>query len=139
MEEAYGGNNTGRIVLGGIILFGILELALIKWLFPASFSPGLFFIPAYFLLLGVIILIILSRMKHKKIHPGRAVARLMLFNVAQMTLSFFLLFGYYYFTDVNNHTMLFAFCIFYIFFMGLKLHILYNIDKQHKIEKKRQK
>ena len=135
MVETYGGNNTGRNVLGGIILFGILELVSIKWFFPAYFTFKLLFIPAYFLLLGVIVLIILSRMKVKKIHPGRAVARLMLFNVAQMTLSFFLLFGYYYFTEVKDHSMLFAFCIFYIFFMGLKLSILYNIDKHHKNEK----
>ena len=135
MEKTYGGNNTGRNVLGGIILFGILELVTIKWFFPAYFTLRLLFIPAYFLLLGVIVLIILSRMKVKKIHPGRAVARLMIFNVAQMTLSFFLLFGYYYFTEVKDHAMLFAFCIFYIFFMGIKLSILYNIDKQHKNEK----
>ena len=135
MEKSYGGNNTGRFVLGGIILFGLLELALIRWLFPAYFTLRLLFIPAYFLLLGVIVLVILSRIKVKKIHPGRAVARLMIFNVAQMTLSFLLLFGYYYFTEVKDHTLLFAFCIFYIFFMGIKLSILYNIDKQHKNER----
>jgi len=135
MEETYGDNKTRKHVLGGIIIFGILELALIKWFFPAYFSLNLLFIPAYFLILGVIVLIILSRMRIKKIHPGRAVARLMIFNVAQMTLSFILLFGYYYFSEVKDHTMLFAFCIFYIFFMGLKFSILYNIDKQHKNEK----
>ena len=135
MEKSYGGNGTTRFVLGGIILFGILELALIKWLFPASFTLTLLVIPAYFLLLGVIVLIILSRMNHKKIHPGRAVARLMLFNAAQMMLSFILIFGYYYLTDEKDYTILFTFSIFYIFFMGLKLYILYNIDKQHKNEK----
>jgi len=135
MEKSYGGNKVNWIVLGGIILFGVLELVFIKWLFPASFALRLLFIPAYFLLLGVIVLIILSRMNVKKIHPGRAVARLMLFNVAQMTLSFFLIFGYYYFMNEKDYTILFAFSIFYIFFMGLKFYILYNIDKQHKNEK----
>jgi uncharacterized membrane protein len=77
-------------------------------------------------------------MKRKRLHPGRAIARLMLFNVAQMILSFFLMFCYYYFIDVQEHTVLIAFSVFYIFFMGLKLFILYNIDKLHKIEKRRQ-
>ena len=138
MEKTNGRNKIRRFVLSSIILFSILELAFVKWLFPESFTVDLLYIPAYFFILGISVLFVLSRADRKKIHPGRAVARLMLFNVAQITISFILLFCYYYFSPVKDYTILIAFCIFYIFFMGLKFYILYNIDKQHKKEKERQ-
>ena len=94
-------------------------------------------IPAYFLLLGAGILLLLSRMKRNRLHPGRAVARLMLFNVSQMIFSFFLMFIYYYIVEDHKYIMLLAFSAFYIFFMGVKFFIIYHIDNQHKIEKKR--
>lgn len=126
-----------RFVLSVIALFGVLELAIIRWFFPESFTVDLFFIPAFFLILGIIVLFILSRADNKNMHPGRAVARLMLFNVVQILLSLSLLFSYYYLTKSNDYTILFAFCLFYILFMGLKFYLLYNIDKQHKKDKQK--
>ncbi|MDR0575730.1 MAG: hypothetical protein LBG96_17210 [Tannerella sp.] len=138
MDKAYRAKETRKLVIFGIIIFGILELAFVKMVYPSYFTNYLFLIPAYFLVLSISVLLVLSRMKRKRLHPGRAIARLMLFNVAQMILSFILMFCYYYFVDVQEHTILIAFSVFYIFFMGLKLFILYNIDKLHKIEKRRQ-
>jgi hypothetical protein len=126
-----------RLVLYGIIGFGIAEVGLIRFVFPDYYTNNLLYISAYFLLLGVIILPLLSRMKRKRLHPGRAIARLMLFNASQMLLSFILMFIYVYFVDVQKYTMLLAFGAFYIFFMCIKFFIIYNIDNQHKTEKKR--
>jgi peptidoglycan/LPS O-acetylase OafA/YrhL len=137
MDRAYRAKETRKLVIFGIIIFGILETGFICLVFPSCYTDYLLYIPVYFLLLGIGILLILSRMKRKRLHPGRAVARLMLFNVAQMLLSFLLLFCYYYFINVQEDTVLIAFSVFYVFFMGLKLFILYNIDKLHKIETKR--
>ena len=137
MFRVYRAIEIRRLVLYGIILFGIAELSFIRFVLPSSYTHSLLLIPAYFLLLGVGILLLLSRMKRKRLHPGRAVARLMLFNVSQMILSFFLMFLYYYLAEDHKYIMLLAFSAFYIFFMGVKLFIIYNIDNQHKTEKKR--
>lgn len=132
MEKVYRKKHSNQVVIGGIILFGILEIGLIRFAYPAYYTHYLLLIPVYFLILGISVLRIMSRMSRKKIHPGRAIARLMIFNVAQMLLSFAILIGYYYFVTVHKQIMLIAFSIFYVFFMGLKFYILYNIDKQHK-------
>jgi len=137
MLRVYRAIEIRRFVTYGIILFGVVELSFIHFVFPDSYTHHLLMIPAYFFLLGVGILLLLSRMKRKRLHPGRAVARLMLFNVSQMILSFFLMFLYYYIANDHKYVMLFAFSAFYIFFMCVKLFVIYNIDHQHKIEKKR--
>ncbi|MDR2679833.1 MAG: hypothetical protein LBC47_03380 [Tannerella sp.] len=133
MEKAYNNKEARKLVIFGIIIFGIIEMSFIRVVLPSYYTNYLLFIPAYFLVLGIIVLLVLSRMKRKQLHPGRAIARLMLFNVSQMLLSFLLMFCYYYFIDVQEHTLLIAFSIFYIFFMGVKMFILYNIDHRHKI------
>lgn len=138
MDKIYRKKQTNKIVIWGIILFGILEIGLIRILLPSYYTNYLLFIPVYFLILGISVLLILSRMSRKKIHPGRALARLMIFNVAQMMLSFMILIGCYYFITAHKQIVLIAFGIYYIFFMGLKLFILYNIDKQHKIANRKQ-
>jgi uncharacterized membrane protein len=81
----------------------------------------------------------LSRIKRKSLNPGRAIARLMLFNVSQFLLSVIAMFCYYLFVKVQEGAFLLSFSAFYIFFMGLKYFIIYNIDNQHKTEKKRLK
>ena len=137
MDRVYRAKETRKIVLYGILTFGILETGLIYFVFPSYYSHHLLLIPAYFMLLGISILLLLSRMKRKRLHPGRAIARFMLFNVAQMLLSFILMFYYYNFIKIHKNVVLLSFCFFYVFFMGIKLFIIYNIDNQHKTEKKR--
>jgi hypothetical protein len=137
MHKVYRAKVVRKFVLYGIILFGIVEVGLIRFLLPDYYTGYLMLVPAYFLLLGVIILLLLSRMKRKRLHPGRAIARLMLFNISQMMLSFIVMFIYFYFVEEQKYMMLLAFSIFYVFFMAIKLFIIYNIDNQHKTEKKR--
>jgi len=137
MDKVYRLIETRKLVLYGIIVFGIAETGLIRFAFPASYTNYLLLVPAYFLLLGVCVLILLARMKRKRLHPGRAVARLMLFNISQMLLSFIVIFIYAYFVEDHRNVMLLAFFAFYVFFMGIKFFIIYNIDNQHKTEKKR--
>lgn len=137
MWRTYRAKSTSKLVIFGILLFGILEIAIIYLAAPQYYTHYLLCIPVYFLILGFSVLWALWHMHRNKFHPGRAIARLMLFNIAQMLLSFFIMAGYYYFIDVQEHTMLIAFSVFYIFFMCLKFYILYNIDKQHKIDTKR--
>ncbi|MDR2776332.1 MAG: hypothetical protein LBC19_16660 [Tannerella sp.] len=139
MDKAYNKKEAWTVVLFGIIIFGIIEMVFIRVVFPSYYTNFLLLIPVYFLILGVGVLLILSRMRRKRLHPGRAVARLMLFNVSQMIVSFLLLVGYYYFFDVREHTVLFTFSVFYIFFMGIKMFILYNIDHQRNIDIKKNK
>ena len=137
MGKVYRAKVIRKLVIYGIILFGVIETGVIRFALPAYYTNYLLLIPAYFLFLGISILLILSRMKRKRLHPGRAVARLMLFNISQMLLSFIVMFFYYYFVEEYKNTMLLAFGVFYVFFMGIKLFIIYNIDNQHKTEKKR--
>ena len=137
MEKAYRDKKIEKLVLGDIILFGILELAFIKWLLPAYYTPFLLFVPVYFLALGISLLWVLSRIKRKELPPGREIIQLMLFSVIQMTLSFILIFCYYYFFNVQKNTVLIAFCVYYLFFMGMKFFILYRSGKRHKADEKK--
>ena len=136
MNNVYGISKARKIIFFGIILFGMLELGLIRLLFPADYTHELLLIPAYFLFFGVCILLFLKRMSLKKTHPGRAVAQLMYFSLFQMMLTFIVMFCYYYFAEEHKYVMLFAFSAFYLFFMGVKLFIIYNIDIQHKTDKR---
>ncbi|MDR0700427.1 MAG: hypothetical protein LBG28_14610 [Tannerella sp.] len=137
MDKVYNEKEARKLVLFGIVIFGVVEIAFIRIFYPSYYTFFLLLIPVYFLILGISVLLVLSHMKKKRIHPGRAVARLMLFNISQMIISFLLLAGYCYFVDVQEHTILITFSVFYIFFMGIKMFILYNIDHQHNIDKRR--
>jgi hypothetical protein len=137
MDKAYNEKEARALVIFGILLFGIVEVAFIRLVLPSCYTNLLLLIPVYFLILGILLLLILTRMKRRRLHPGRAVARLMLFNVSQMLLSFVLMIYYYYFINVQKHAILIAFGVFYVFFLGVKMFILYNIDNQHKIHTKR--
>lgn len=132
MERVYKTKETGKLIIFSILIFGILEIGFIRFVYPSYYTDYLLLIPVYFLLLGISVMFMLSRMKRNKSHPGRAIVRLMSFNVAQMLLSFFLMFCYYFFADVQEHTILIAFSIFYIFFMGLKLFILIRLTQRLK-------
>lgn len=136
MDKVYGIKLARKLVLYGIILFGIIELSVIYFLFPAYYTHNLLFIPVYFLLFGVCILLILNWMKNKKMHPGHCITLLMFFSLFQMMISFIVMCMYYYLIETHKFTMLFAFSAFYLFFMGIKLFIIYNIEIQHKIDKK---
>jgi hypothetical protein len=128
-------SKLSRVVIAWILAFGVVELGVIRFFFPSHFTPLLFLILPYFCILGILMLLILRQIKRRKIHPGRAVARLMLFNVSQMLLSVMIVIVYSYFIDIERYTMLLAFSIFYIFFMGIKFFIIYNIDRRHKLTK----
>ena len=110
-----------RIVIFGTALFGILEIAFIRMVFPSHYTASLLFIPLYFLLSGIGLLLFMRRTK-----PGKAVAMFMLFNIAHITLSFSLLTGYYLFAPEREPALLIAFGVFYLFFMGLKMVIIYR-------------
>ena len=136
MNNSYGITKARKIILLGICLFSLLELGLIRLIFPAYYTHHLLLIPAYFLFFGMCILLILNKMKQKKTPPGRAIALMIYFSLFQMMFSFIVMFIYSYFVKVHNTTMLFAFSAFYLFFMGIKLLIIYNIDIQHITAKK---
>ncbi|MDR2473590.1 MAG: hypothetical protein LBD53_08560 [Tannerella sp.] len=136
MDKVYRKKQTQRLVLWGILLFGIVEIAFICFVMPQYYTHLLLVIPVYFMLMGYILLYILARFGKQKIHPSKALARLMLFNVVQMMISFAMVFVYFYTAINHKHTILIAFSVYYIFFMGLKLYIFYSIDNQHKKNKK---
>jgi uncharacterized membrane protein len=136
MDKADNKKEAGKLVLFGIVTFGIVEMIFIRIVFPSYYTDFLLLIPVYFLASGIGMLLLLSHMKRKNLPPGRAVAGFMLFNISQMMLSFLLLLGYYLFVDVREHTLLLAFSVFYIFFMGIKLSVFYNIDHQRNIDSK---
>ena len=126
-------NNKGTVLLTIGLLFGLGNLVgLIKLFLPAYYSTYLFSVPAYFLLVSLGLLFLMSRMKRNKLKPGRVMALLMLFNVGQMALSFSLLFFYYYFIKIQMIAILLIFCIFYFVFMWLKFYIMQNFDRSKK-------
>ena len=137
MSSAYSHKTVNTFVLGSILMFGVIELAIVYWLFPKSYTSYMLLTPVYFLLLGLTVLLALSRIESKRLHPGRAVARLMLLNTSQFILSASLLFYYVYRINVQRRAFLLTFGLFYIWFMCVKLFVLYNIDSQHKHHKKR--
>lgn len=136
MSSAYSHKTVNTFVLGSILMFGVIELAIVYWLFPKSYTPYMLLTLLYFLLLGLTVLLALSRIESKRLHPGRAVARLMLLNASQFILSACLLFYYVYQINVQRRAFLLTFGLFYIWFMCIKLFVLYNIDSQHKHHKR---
>jgi len=122
-------NKLQKYVMAAIALFGVIEIAVIRFAFPSYYSNLLLLIPAWFLLMGFIVLLILTR---TDIHPRRAVARLMLFSVAQMFVSFAMLFVCYYLIENNRKTLVLAFAVFYIFFLGVRFYILHIVDRQNR-------
>ncbi len=135
MSEIYSHRTINTSVLGSVLLFGVVELAIVYWLYPEYYTSYMLMIPIYFLILGVTLLLAMSRIESKRLHPGRAVARLMLLNASQFILSIGLLFYYIYCINMQRKSFLFVFGIFYIWFMCIKLFVLYHIDRQHKYKK----
>jgi len=102
-----------------------------KGLLP-YYSHYLWLIPAYFIMISAGMLLLFSWMKRVKMPPGREIALLLLFIVGSMALSFFLLFCYYRFVQVQKSSILILFCIFYVLFIGLKFYLLKNFDRKAK-------
>ena len=136
MSSAYSHKTVNTFVLGNILVFGIIELAVVYRFFPKSYTSYMLLNPVYFFLLGLTVLLAVSRIESKRLHPGRAVARLMLLNTSQFILSACLLFYYVYRIHVQCRAFLLTFGLFYIWFMCVKLFVLYNIDSQHKHHKR---
>jgi len=139
MTKVYSHITVRRFVLICIILFGVIELSVLYWGFPEYYTKYVFFIPAYFLFLGVSLLLSISRIRTKQLHIGRAHARLMLLNVVQLFLSFGILFYYIRYINEQRHTFVLLFGLYYIMFLGLKMFVFYNIDSDYKDKKKLEK
>jgi len=139
MTKVYSHVTVRRFVLLSIILFGVIEESVLYFGFPEYYTSYTLFIPVYFLLLGISLLLAISRIRSKQLHIGRALARLMLLNVVQLFLSFAVLFYYIRYIDEQRHTFVLLFGLFYIMFLGLKMFVIYNIDSDHKEKKKLEK
>ncbi|MDR3251919.1 MAG: hypothetical protein LBT42_09700 [Tannerella sp.] len=134
MDKNYRGEKVILLFIMGIIFAGIGATNLIRSVFPDIYTGYLWIIPAYFLLSGVVLYILLSHIVRGGIQPARAVARLMVFNAAQMVVSFALVACYVYFIDMQRKTVLVSFVIYYVLFMGLKMFILLNVNKKKQNE-----
>jgi uncharacterized membrane protein YhaH (DUF805 family) len=136
MTRAYTPWQVRRFVMLSILLFGIATETALYFGFPEYCTRYTVFIPVYFLLLGLSLLFALSRMQARRLHPGRALARLMILNVSQLFLSAVILFVYIRCIDVQRNTFLIVFGLFYVWFLGLKMFVLCNIDRHHQERKK---
>lgn len=139
MTKVFTQNEVWRRVLLSIIIFGILEVAVLYWGFPEYYTNNVIFIPIYFLALGISLLLAIYRINSKPLHIGRAAARLMLLNASQLVLSFGVLFYYIRYIDVQRRSFVLLFGLFYIWFLLLKLFVFYNIDSLHNEKKKLEK
>jgi hypothetical protein len=132
-----------RLVILGVLLFGAIEEAVLYFGFPAYCTVYTAFIPVYFLILGLTLLFALSQRRttrsSKPLHPGRALARLMILNVSQLVLSAIILFLYIRYINVQRNTFLLVFAVYYIWFLGLKMFVLCNIDFHHQQAKETKK
>lgn len=139
MTKVYSHIAVRRFVILSIILLGVVMEAILALGFPEYNTPYTLYIPVYFLILGISLLLSISRIRSKQLHIGRALARLMLLNVVQLFLSFGVLFYYMRYIKEQEHTFLLAFGLFYVMFLGLKMFVFYNIDSDYKEKKKLQK
>jgi len=139
MTKVYSHVTVRRFVLISIILFGVIELSVLYFGFPEYYTKYTLYIPIYFLLLGISLLLSISRIRSKQLHIGRALARLMLLNVVQLFLSFIVLVYYVWYIDVQRDTFVLLFGLYYILFLGLKMFVFYNIDSDNKEKKKLEK
>ena len=139
VSKAYSSKMIRVFVVLSILIFGIIEWAIVYFCYPQYYTPYMLCITPYFLVLGITVLAVVTRLDHKHIHPGRAIARLMLVNAAQFLLSIVFMGLYVYLIDDHRDAFLLTFGIFYIVFMFIKFFVLYNIDHHHKMDVQRLK
>ena len=128
MTKVFTQNEVWRRVLLSIIIFGILEVAVLYWGFPEYYTNNVIFIPIYCLALSISLLLASYRINSKPLHIGRAAARLMLLNASQLVLSFGVLFYSILHIEVQRRSFVLLFVLFYIRFLLLTLFLFYNID-----------
>ncbi|MDR0348856.1 MAG: hypothetical protein LBH90_05105 [Tannerella sp.] len=136
MTKVYSHVAVRRFVLISIMLFGVIAESVLYFGFPEYYTKYTLFIPVYFLLLGVSLLLSISRIRTKQLHLGRALARLMLLNVVQLFLSFGVLFYYIRYIHEQRRVFVLLFGLYYIMFFGLKMFVFYNIDSDYREKKK---
>jgi len=129
MNNRYLTKQNRRFIIWSIILFGIIELAFVRFALPSYYTHYLLFIPVWFLLMGVLMIMILQNTGNKNVPPGRMLSRLILFSIVRMVLSFIVIFLYYYLVNIQRNTVLLSFAVFYLFFMGIEIYILFVRQK----------
>ncbi|MDR1602286.1 MAG: hypothetical protein LBS42_07660 [Tannerella sp.] len=131
--KVYTRKDVIRIVLTGIILFGVIEEAVLYFFFPLHYTHYTVFIPFYFILLALSLLWALAYFRTEQIHIGRALARMMLLTVSQFITSIVVLACCILFVGEHKNTFVIAFGIYYIWFLVLKLFVFYNMERYNKI------
>lgn len=139
MTKVYSHITVRRFVIISIILFGVIGVSVVYFGFPEYYTKYILYIPVYFLLLGISLLLLISRIRSKQLHIGRALARLMLLNACQLFVSFIVLVCYVRYIDEQRDTFVLLFGLYYILFLGLKLFVFYNIDSDYKEKKELEK
>ncbi|MDR1330985.1 MAG: hypothetical protein LBK07_02675 [Tannerella sp.] len=132
-KRAYKRKEVIRIVLTGIVLFGIIEEMALYFFFPQYYTSCTILIPFYFLLLALSMLWVLAHFRPERIHIGRALARMMLLTVSQFITSIAALMCYIFFVGVQKNAFVLAFGIYYIWFLVLKIFVFYNMEHYNKI------
>ncbi|MDR2120068.1 MAG: hypothetical protein LBP64_04240 [Tannerella sp.] len=133
--KIYRRREVNRIVLTGVVLFGLLEEAAICFLFPQYYTCYMLFIPCYFLLLAVSLLWGMAHFRAEQIHIRRALARMMLLNVSQFITSAAIIVCYALFVGEQKNAFILAFGLYYIWFLGLKLFVFYNMEHFNKFKR----
>ena len=111
-----------------ILLFGIVEEAVLYGAFPTHYTAYTLLIAPYFLLLAWMVTAMERSMERHGTKPQTKVMRWLQLTMAQLLLTVVLLLIYVVCIDVERVAFLLTFCIFYLWYMCVKMYTLHKIQ-----------
>lgn len=111
-----------------VLLFGIVEEGVLYGALPEYYTGYTLFIMPYFLLLTWMLYAAVKHMQKKGYEPQLIIQRWMQLTMAQMLLSLVVLLIYVELIDVQRVAFLLTFCIFYFWYIALKMYTLRKLN-----------
>lgn len=118
-----------------ILLFGIVEEAVLYGAFPTHYTAYTLLIAPYFLLLAWMVTAMERSMERHGTKVQTKVMRWLQLTMAQLLLTVVLLLIYVVCIDVERVAFLLTFCIFYLWYMCVKMYALHKIQLQESASK----
>ena len=117
-------------LLTSIVVAGIVTGLLLYYIFPACWFRWYPLIPAYFVLLGLIMSIGMNYCR--KQNPGRYVALFMLMRTIKIILTMGCILLYYWLVNEKMTEMALLTCGFYFLYLFVETYLLYRFEKTNK-------
>jgi len=117
-------------LLSLIIIAGLVGWIILYVVFPAYYFRWYPLIPAYFILLGIIMSIAMAR--YSKFEPKKILSAYMLLRAIKLVLTTGGVLLYYWLVGENITAMVLTTLIFYFLYLYIETHIFYRFEKMNR-------